>query len=107
MVLVAALGLVLQRKKTLLTVAGTVLIASVLFFVVTNFAVWAMDGMYPMTFEGLVVCFTAAIPFFHWTLLGDACFATVLFGGFALVEQRYPGLQAARAPQGELLTRSA
>ena len=86
MVLIAALGLVLRRKKTVPMVAGTVLAASIVFFLVTNFAVWMMGSLYPMTFQGLVTCYVAAIPFFHWTLLGDAFFATVLFGGFALAE---------------------
>ncbi len=109
MVLIAALGLVLRRKKTVPMVAGTVLAASIVFFLVTNFAVWLMgaiypmDALYPMTLEGLVACYTAAIPFFHWTLLGDACFATVLFGGFALAERRYPVLREKTAQPGEVL----
>jgi hypothetical protein len=107
MALVAALGLLLRRKKTVLTVAGAVLAGSVLFFVVTNFAVWALGSMYPKTAEGLLACYTAAIPFFHWTLLGDACFATALFGGFALAERRFPVLRTTPACQGELLPRSA
>jgi len=93
MALIASLGLLLRRKKTALTVAGTVLAGSVLFFVVTNFAVWAEGSMYPKTAAGLLACYVAAIPFFHWTLLGDAIFATALFGGFALAEKRFPVLQ--------------
>jgi uncharacterized protein DUF6580 len=73
------------------------LAASVVFFVITNFAVWAEAEMYPMTPGGLLSCYTAAIPFFHWTLLGDAFYATVLFGGFALAERRFPVLQPATA----------
>ena len=105
MVLIAALGLVLRRKKTVPMVAGTVLAGSILFFVVTNFAVWAMGcslraGTIP---DNLIDCYRDAIPFFHWTLLGDACFATVLFGGFALAERRYPVLREKTAQPGEVL----
>ncbi len=92
--LIAALGLFLRRWKSVWAVAGCVLASSVLFFLVTNFAWWANYDLYPHTLEGLVLSYTAALPFFHWTLLGDAFFATVLFGGFALVESRYPVLQA-------------
>jgi hypothetical protein len=42
---------------------------------------------------------------FH-TLLGDACFATALFGWFALAEKRYPVLRGTTAHEGELLPRS-
>ena len=44
-----------------------------------------------------MVLLAALVPFFHWTLLGDIFFATVLFGGFALAERRYPALQASPA----------
>jgi hypothetical protein len=92
MALIVVLGMLMLRKKMVVTVAGAVLAGSVVFFVLTNFAVWAMTSLYPQTAEGLVDCYVAAIPFFHWTLLGDACFATVLFGGFALAEKGFPAL---------------
>ncbi len=106
MALVTALGLLLQRKKSVLRVAGVVLAGSVLFFVVTNFAVWAEGAIYPRTAAGLSACYIAAIPFFQWSLLGDACFATALFGGFALAERFFPVLQTS-APRSELLPQSA
>ncbi len=98
MALIGCLGLLLRRKKTLLTVSGAVLAGSILFFVVTNFAVWALTSMYPRTGAGLLTCYLAGLPFFHWTLLGDACCATVLFGGFALAEKYVPLLQAPGKP---------
>lgn len=95
--LIAATGLFLRQHRSLVAVGGGVLAASVIFFVVTNFAVWIGGTMYPMTLDGLVLCYTAAIPFFHWTLLGDAFFATALFGGFALAERQYPVLRTSAA----------
>jgi hypothetical protein len=93
--LIAALGLLLRSRTTGMNVAAAVLASAVLFFVITNFAVWAEGSLYPRTLEGLLTCYTLAIPFFHWTLLGDACYATILFGGLALAEQRFPVLQPA------------
>lgn len=60
--------------------------SAVIFFVITNFAVWAMDTfkMYPDNFYGLMVCFDNAIPFFRTTLISNLAFSFVLFGGFAL-----------------------
>jgi hypothetical protein len=94
--LVTAVGLLLRRRKSLPAVAGGVLAGSTLFFLVTNFAWWAGYDLYPHTLAGLVESYTAALPFYRWTLLGDACYATVLFGGLALAERRYPVLR--RAP---------
>lgn len=91
--LIACLGRLLRRKQTVVTVTGVTLASSLLFFVITNFAVWTEGTLYPLTLEGLLTCYTAAIPFFRWTLLGDAFYATLLFGGFALAERRFPVLQ--------------
>lgn len=65
--------------------AGTVG-ASLLFFVSTNLAVWAFDGMYALNAKGFVACFAAAIPFMKWTLAGDLSFGLLLFGGAALAQ---------------------
>jgi hypothetical protein len=59
---------------------------SLLFFVVTNFAVWALSGMYPLTAAGLAACYVAALPFLPQTVIGDLFWAAVLFGGAALVQ---------------------
>jgi hypothetical protein len=85
--LIAALGLVLRRHRSVPVIAACTLGGSVIFFLVTNFAWWAGYDLYPHTAEGLVESYTAALPFFHWTVLGDAFFSTVFFGGFAWAEK--------------------
>ena len=89
--LIVCLGFLLRRRKLApLPVAGAALAASVLFFVTTNFAVWAGSGMYPKTPAGLIACYIAAIPFFGPTLAGDIFYCAILFGAFAFVERRFP-----------------
>ena len=87
------IGLLLRRRRSPLRIAGASLASSVLFFTVTNLGVWALGSLYPKTIGGLVACYVAAIPFFHNTLLGDAFFTAVLFGGLALAEWRFPVLR--------------
>src|ERR1700691_3367458 len=55
--------------------------SSVIFFIVTNFAVWAYSGMYANNITGLIKCYIAALPFFQNTLMGDTFWTTALFGG--------------------------
>jgi hypothetical protein len=86
-----------KRTTSAVPIAGATLAASLLFFLVTNFMVWAMGTMYPHTAHGLVACFAAALPFFGNSLLGDAAYAGLLFGGFALAERVVPALQPSRA----------
>lgn len=88
--LVTAFGFVLRDRLTLLNVVGTSLAASTLFFVLTNFAVWASQGMYPMTGAGLLECYVAAVPFFGNTVVGDLAFCGAFFGVYALALRPKP-----------------
>jgi len=62
---------------------GCSLLSSVLFFVVTNFAVWCFFDYYASDSTGLINCYVQAVPFFRYTLAGDLCFSTLLFGAYA------------------------
>lgn len=89
--LIAVLGMLLkERRNSAAVVGGSVLAASVIFYVVTNFAVWMLGTTYAKTAAGLVTCYVAAIPFFGNTLASDALFTAILFGAFAAVERRVP-----------------
>ncbi len=91
--LVVCIGFWIQRNRSALRIAGAALASSILFFVLTNFGVWAFGSLYPKTAAGLLTCYVAAIPFFQNTLAGDALYTTVLFGGFALAEKLFPILR--------------
>ncbi|MBL8745934.1 MAG: hypothetical protein JNK58_06210 [Phycisphaerae bacterium] len=79
-------------------VAGSSLAASIVFFVVTNFAVWA-GGVYGYGPGDLARCYVAAAPFFKYTVSGDLFYAGLFFGVHALV-----GLgRAARVPAAALV----
>lgn len=56
---------------------------AVLFYLATNFAVWAFSSLYPHTLQGLLLSYTLALPFFRYTLLGDIFFSGVFFGAYA------------------------
>ena len=51
--------------------------ASLIFFVITNFAVWLVWDFYPKTFDGLILCYVAGLPFLRNTLM-----STILYTGF-------------------------
>jgi len=69
---------------------GTILKSSTLFFVLTNLGVWLMG--YPHTIQGLITCYTLALPFFVNTILGDLFFTHSLSYSFSKLEERYPVL---------------
>jgi len=93
MVLIVVLGKTLLKKVTPMKLMGSSLLASIIFFALSNFGVWASGTMYPMTAEGLMACFAAGIPFFGNTVVGDLVYTTVLFGGFEVLKNQLPYLQ--------------
>ncbi len=78
--LIGLIGLLLKHHKTPINVIGASLFASIIFFLITNFAVWAVPhSIYPHTIQGLLSCFVMALPFFRNTILGDLFYVGVMF----------------------------
>jgi hypothetical protein len=83
------LGGVLAQNAAVLRVAAASLTASISFFMVSNFAVWAVwRDMYPATWNGLLACYIAALPFFRNTVVSDLLFSAAFFGLGYLVSHR-------------------
>jgi hypothetical protein len=82
------------RVKTLLLSS---LIASILFFLVSNFGVWFSTNRYTADFSGLLSCYIAGLPFFKNTLLGDVFYVGLLFGSFEWAQRMVPQLRMQRA----------
>ncbi|HET9183933.1 MAG TPA: DUF6580 family putative transport protein [Candidatus Angelobacter sp.] len=80
--LVGLIGWALRDRISPASVISGSLAGSIIFFVVSNFGVWASGTLYPLNLSGLVTCFTAAIPFFGNTAVGDLFFAAVMFGSY-------------------------
>ncbi len=80
--LTIGLGLWLGRHYRLENLIFASLVSSVIFFLVTNAAVWAFTPLYQKTFVGLIESYVAAIPFFRNSLLGDGLYTSVLFGAY-------------------------
>lgn len=86
-IVIAAMGLLLRNKKGPMPVIAGSIAASVIFFVISNFAVWASQAMYSKNAIGLMTCFEAAIPFFPNTLAGDLFFSSLLFSSYAIIKK--------------------
>jgi hypothetical protein len=65
------------------------LAAPVAFFILSNFMVWIGGGGYahPLTFNGLMLCYADALPFFRASLVNSLAFSALLFGGYYLAER--------------------
>ena len=92
--LIVVIGWWVSPRRTPLRIGAGSLAGAVAFFLITNFGMWLFSGFYPVTYAGLVACYTAAIPFFQNTVAGDLFYAVLLFGGFAVAEHLVPKLRA-------------
>jgi hypothetical protein len=91
-VLIVVLGMLMMKEKKVGNIFFASVMSSVLFFVITNFGAWISSSFYEKNVTGLIACYTVAIPFFHYTLLGDLFFVTIMFGLYEIVRSRVPGL---------------
>lgn len=90
-ILTTIIGMFVGRNIGLLSIAGGSIASSVLFFIITNFGVWAASG-FQAGITGLNTTYLLGIPFFAPTLIGDLFFNAILFGAFYLAQHKYPAL---------------
>jgi len=83
--LVVGIGMMVKKKKEFATVLGGSLLGSILFFLITNGAVWAFGTMYAHSFAGLMQSYLMGIPFLKNTLLGDLFYTGVLVGSMEAI----------------------
>ena len=62
-----------------LTRLSGALLGAIIFYVITNFGVWSL-GSYGYTFEGFLLCYTLAIPFFAYSLISTIIFSGIIEG---------------------------
>ena len=82
-VLIGLIGIFTLNKVTVVRVAGSVGMATILFFLVTNFGMLFTSTVYPMSLGGLLASYTAGLPFMLNDLLGNVFFATIFFGAYS------------------------
>ena len=90
--LTVIIGFWIRQNLNISRVALAAVGASTLFFIVTNFGAWVSSGLYPMTIDGLMQAYVAAIPFFQNSLLGNLVFTALLFGGYAALQRNVSSL---------------
>lgn len=87
---ITVIGFFIHKSKVLHILAGS-LAGAMFYFIISNFLTWIGGGLnlsgqpYPQTMDGLLLCFTAAIPFLKWSLLSTFMFSGIFFYGYHLM----------------------
>ena len=69
------IGIYFINKISYFKIFVSLVSGSLVFFIITNFAVWVSSGMYTYSLEGLLTCYTMALPFLQNTII-----STILYG---------------------------
>jgi hypothetical protein len=88
---------------------GSVLLAAIgaalVHWLVSDYGVWLGGGTdittgqpYTHDAHGLMMCYWLAIPYLKNMLIGNVLYGALLFGGFELLQRRYPRLQSTIHP---------
>ena len=94
---IVLLGGLLAKNASALRIGAATLTASVSFFLLSNFAVWAVWSMYPKTAGGLAMCYVAGLPFFRNAVVSDLFFAGAFFGiGYLVTHRQEQGVTVVR-----------
>ncbi|MFT4682113.1 MAG: hypothetical protein ACI9YU_001968 [Flavobacteriales bacterium] len=96
-IIIGMIGFAIRKNPSIgraLVGAG---IGSILFFIITNGAVWMSSGFYTQNIGGLIDCYVSGLPFFRNTLIGDMIFTSVLFGSYHAATYRFPRLAKIKA----------
>lgn len=87
------LGFWVKKNRKWYTIGGGAILGAIIFFVVTNLAVWLFTPWYVKDLSGLTYCYFLALPFFKNTLLSNLFYVSVFFsvyeGAKYLVRKRY------------------
>lgn len=86
-ILIALIGKKLTGITNPLKLGAASVTSSVLFFLVTNFGMWATTAMYPKTILGLFTAYLMGIPFFRNGLIGDLFYTGVFFYGYLILSR--------------------
>ncbi|MEY5131633.1 MAG: hypothetical protein RL734_1700 [Bacteroidota bacterium] len=82
--LIIMMGYILLNTVSIARIASSSILATSIFFLITNFGAWIGNPMYPQSFEGLMMSYAAGLPFLQGSFVGDLMYSGILFGGFAL-----------------------
>lgn len=94
--LIVCLGFWVRGHRSIWRIGTAAVFSALMFFVITNFGVWAIGHLYPKTPAGFADCYVAAVPFFRNTLMSNLVYTALLFGGLAAAENSFVTLRENR-----------
>lgn len=83
-------GMAINKNKSVANIGLASIAGATVFYLLTNFAFFYPETLYPHNFSGIIASYIAALPFYRNMLIGDAVYGLVLFGSFYYIQKQYP-----------------
>lgn len=99
---ITVIGFFIKKNQVGSIIVGS-LAGAVFFFIASNFFDWIGGGLdinnqpYPKTFNGLISCFAAGLPFFRGSVWATLLFNGIFFGCYYLYHRYVMGIKAQAA----------
>jgi hypothetical protein len=77
---IAMIGWILKKHFSIVRLGVACLAAPLSFYLISDFGVWLGFNSYPHTWNGLLACYVAAIPYQGRITASTALFAVIFFG---------------------------
>jgi hypothetical protein len=87
-VIIGLISPIVMNKLSAKSVLTASLISPSIFYIISNFGVWAIGSTYTMDLQGLISCYVAGIPFFDETLLSTIIFSITIFMMMKLIVKK-------------------
>jgi hypothetical protein len=94
-VLVTMIGFWAKNHKTFKGIVSASVVSSFLFYLITNFGVWAM-GWYPQDAKGLLDCYILGLPFLRNFGAATLLYSAVFFGVYELIARKVSDTKLAK-----------
>lgn len=95
-IIITALSTLIQ-KRSVASIAFAAIWSGAIFFVLSNFGVWASSNFYPKSIAGLGACYAASIPFYKNeffgnfilnSIMGNVFYLALMFGAYSIMERK-------------------
>lgn len=89
-------GMMIHNRITVTSVGLASIAGAILFFLITNFSFIYPVSYYPRNLDGVIESYIMGLPFLRGAILSDIIYTPILFGGFYLLEKRYPAMAVSK-----------
>jgi hypothetical protein len=86
--LMVLVGRYVETNKSVGRFISSIVLCTLIHWVLTDLGVWMSGTIFPVTFAGWVACMVAAIPYEFHFIMGTAIYGFAMFGGFEWLQSR-------------------